>query len=233
MTVTIEAEGGVPRDVLHHALDELAARDRQLAAAIRRVGKPEPRHRRPGFQTLLRVIVGQQLSTKAAAAIWDRLVALSGTDDEAGLSADWVLAQDDAALRGAGLSRPKVRYARALATDLAEGRLDLAALGRLPTEEAIQHLTQVKGFGRWSAEVYLLFAHARADLFPADDLGIQAGLQLLRELPERPKPQAARAEVEHWAPWRGCGAIFLWHYYGRTTLEGRSEQPSKQRKQRA
>ncbi|MDJ0893961.1 MAG: DNA-3-methyladenine glycosylase 2 family protein [Alphaproteobacteria bacterium] len=233
MTVKVEAEGGVPRDVLHDALDELAARDRQLADAIGRVGKPEPRTQRPGFPTLLRVIVGQQLSTKAAASIWERVVALSGSDDVAALTADWVLAQDDAALRGAGLSRPKVRYARALASDLIAGRLDLAALGTLPEEEAIRHLTQVKGFGRWSAEVYLLFAHARADLFPADDLGVQAGLQMLRGLPERPKPKAARALVEHWAPWRGCGAIFLWHYYGRTTMEDRSEHRSEKRKQSA
>ncbi len=219
MTAGPEARGGVPRKVLHAALDDLAARDPDVAAALARVGKPDSRHRPPGFETLLRVIVGQQLSTKAAAAIWEKVVRLADPAGAAALTPELIADLDDDALRGAGLSRQKIRYARCLAEDVLSGRLDIAALDDLPEEEAIAHIVQVKGLGRWSAEVYLLFAHARADLFPADDLGVQAGLQRLKRLAERPKPQRARKLVEHWAPWRGCGAIFLWHFYGATTLE--------------
>jgi len=200
---------------LHRALAELALCDPDVARAIERVGLPAPRNRPPGFATLLRIITAQQLSTKAAAAIQARLDAAMGgkTTPEA------YLALDKTALRGCGLSARKVVYGRALAEALAAGRLDLAGLAEAPDEVVIEALTALPGFGRWSAEIYLLFALDRLDVLPADDLALQVGFQRLKRLDERPKAKAFRVATEGWAPWRGAGSILLWHFYGAATLD--------------
>ncbi len=200
---------------LNGMLDELGRRDAVLAAALARVGYPAPRVREPGFATLLRVIVAQQLSTKAAAAIWGRLEAAAGGE----VTPERFLALADAELRGCGFSAPKVAYGRGLAAAVASGELPLAGLAAMDEDVAVAALTRVKGFGRWSAEVYLLFALGRADVFPADDLALQAGYQRLVGLPERPKAAFLRELTEPWRPYRGAGAIFLWHYYGTATLD--------------
>jgi DNA-3-methyladenine glycosylase II len=200
---------------LDRALTELAAADADVARAIAQVGLPAPRARPPGFATLLRIITAQQLSTKAAAAIQGRLeVALAGRVEPAAY-----LALDDAALRACGLSARKVVYGRALAEALASGRLDLDSLAAAPDEAVIEALTALPGFGRWSAEIYLLFALDRLDVLPADDLALQIGFQRLKRLAARPKPKAFRAATESWAPWRGAGSILLWHFYGAATLD--------------
>ncbi len=200
---------------LHQALGELAACDPDVARAIERVGLPAPRARPPGFATLLRIITAQQLSTKAAAAIQARLDAAMGgsTAPEA------FLALDDATVRVCGLSARKVAYGRSLAEALASQRLDLEGLGSAPDEVVIEALTALPGFGRWSAEIYLLFALDRLDVLPADDLALQVGFQRLKWLDERPKAKALRAATEGWAPWRGAGSILLWHFYGAATLD--------------
>ena len=200
---------------LNGMLDELSRRDAVLAAALARVGYPAPRVREPGFATLLRVIVAQQLSTKAAAAIWGRLEAAAGGE----VTPERFLALADAELRGCGFSGPKVAYGRGLAAAVASGELPLAGLAAMDEDAAVAALTRVKGFGRWSAEVYLLFALCRPDVFPADDLALQAGCQRLAGLPERPKAVLLRELTEPWRPYRGAGAIFLWHYYGTATLD--------------
>lgn len=200
---------------LHEALAALAAADPDVAGAIARVGLPAPRSRPPGFATLLRIITAQQLSTKAAAAIQARLDAAMG--DRVAPAA--YLALDDATLRACGLSARKVVYGRALAEALASGRLDLEALATAPDEVVIEALTALPGFGRWSAEIYLLFALDRLDVLPADDLALQVGFQRLKRLAERPKAKALRAATESWAPWRGAGSILLWHFYGVATLD--------------
>lgn len=200
---------------LHRALGELAAGDADVARAIERVGLPAPRARPPGFATLLRIITAQQLSTKAAAAIQARLdTALGGRAEPLAY-----LALDDATLRACGLSARKVTYGRALAETLASGRLDLDGLAAAPDEVVIEALTALPGFGRWSAEIYLLFALDRLDVLPADDLALQVGFQRLKRLDERPKAKALRAATESWAPWRGAGSILLWHFYGTATLD--------------
>jgi DNA-3-methyladenine glycosylase II len=205
----------VARAALARALDALAGADADVARAIERVGYPAPRSRPPGFPTLLRIITAQQLSTRAAAAIHGRLEAAMG--DPASPAA--YLALDDACLRGCGLSARKVDYGRHLATAVADGRLDLDALATAPDEAVIAALTALPGFGRWSAEIYLLFALDRLDVLPADDLALQVGFQRLKGLPERPKAKAFRAMTEPWAPWRGAGSILLWHFYGAATLD--------------
>jgi DNA-3-methyladenine glycosylase II len=203
-------------------IDRLAQVDEDVARALGRVGYPAPRQREPGFATLLRIMVAQQLSTKSAAAIWARLEAACAP----AVTAERYLALDDEAFRAIGFSRQKMAYGRALAEAVATGALDLGALATLLEEDAIAAISALRGFGRWSAEIYLLFALGRADVFPADDLGLQVGMQRLKRLDARPNRKALDLLVEHWRPLRGCGAIFLWHYYGAATLDETRPAPA-------
>ncbi len=200
---------GLTADQLREGLDALAAIEPAFASAVARVGYPEPRIRGRGYATLLRTIVGQQVSVHAANAVWGRLEALLGdADDPAAL----VRATDEE-LRGAGLSRQKSGYARSLADEVTSGRLDLENLPA-DDEEAIAALTRVKGIGRWSAEIYLLFAEGRGDIWPAGDLAVQIEVGRLLGHAERPGEKLTRALAEAWRPHRGAAAIFAWHHYG-------------------
>lgn len=198
---------GISSDGLKESLDALAARDPAIAQALARAGYPEPRISEPGYITLLRAIVGQQVSVKAAASMWSKLQAAVGED----VAPEAVLAASDEALRGAGLSRQKSSYARSLAEEVVSGRLDFA---RLPEddEEAIAHLVAVKGIGRWTAEVYLLFAEGRRDIWPAGDLAVQIEVGRIMGLEDRPTEKKVRALAEAWRPHRGALAIFAWHH---------------------
>lgn len=197
------------------ALEALAGRDPEVARALERLGPPEPRVRPPGFATLLRIVVAQQLSTRAAAAIWARLEqALDGA-----VAPEALLALPEARLRAAGLSARKLVYARELALAVRDGRLPVEALPALPDEKVVARIVEQKGFGRWSAEIYLLFALGRVDAFPADDLALQAGFQRLKGLDRRPDGRRLRELVAPWAPWRGAGALLLWRVYGAATLD--------------
>jgi len=196
---------------LEQAISHVAERDAHVRAALGVVGLPEPRIRPAGFAALLRIMVAQQLSVKAAATIHARLEALMGEATPRNL-----LAQDDDALRAAGLSRRKVAYARALAEACAAGQLDFAAIGQLDDDDAISVISSVKGFGRWSAEIYLMFCEGRPDIWPAADLGLQAGLHRLKALAARPTAKDTIPLVEPWRPHRSAMALFLWHYYART-----------------
>jgi DNA-3-methyladenine glycosylase II len=201
---------------LRAGLERLAALDPDLGRALARLGCPGPRQRRPGFATLMQIMTAQQLSTRSAAAIWARLEAACA----GAVSPERFLALDDVALRAIGFSARKADYGRGLAHAVGEGVLDLEALATAPEEQAIAAIAALHGFGRWSAEIYLLFALGRADAFPADDLALQIGMQRLRGLEARPKAAALRELAEPWRPLRGCGAIFLWHLYGAATLDG-------------
>jgi DNA-3-methyladenine glycosylase II len=200
---------------LCQGIDRLAEVDQDVARALARVGYPAPRQREPGFATLLRIMVAQQLSTKSAAAIWGRLEAAC----ESAVTAERFLELEETAFRTVGFSRQKMAYGRALAEAVAGGALDLETLAAAPEDDAIAAISALRGFGRWSAEIYLLFALGRADIFPADDLGLQVGMQRLKRLEARPSRKAMDALAEAWRPLRGCGAIFLWHYYGNATLD--------------
>jgi DNA-3-methyladenine glycosylase II len=198
---------------LRHALDQLAARDARLAAVIEQTGLPASRMREPGYETLLRTIVGQQVSVAAAAAVWNRLEAMLGT----GCPPDALMARDADALRGCGLSRQKQGYARSLAELVITGALDLDNLPH-DDEEAIARLVLVKGIGRWSAEIYLLFAEGRPDIWPAGDLAVQVAVGRIAGLDERPTEKAVRAIAEDWRPWRGAAAILAWHQYNSAAM---------------
>ena len=198
---------GISAEDLKKSLDVLGSREPRIAAALAAVGYPEPRISERGFVTLLRAIVGQQVSIKAAASIWAKLEsATGGADDPAK-----VAAASDETLRGAGLSGQKASYARSLAAEVMSGRLDF---DRLPPddEEAIATLVAVKGIGRWTAEIYLLFAEGRGDIWPAGDLAVQIEIGRILGLPERPTEKVIRALAEPWRPHRGAAAVFAWHH---------------------
>jgi DNA-3-methyladenine glycosylase II len=204
---------GLTAEKLRADLDALAAREPRLAAEIARIGYPTPRIRERGFKTLLRTIVGQQVSVAAAASMWRKLEAELGPD----FTPACLLARDFDTLRACGLSRQKQAYARSLCELLEAGELDFDALPA-DDEEAIALLTRIKGIGRWSAEIYLLFAQGRPDIWPAGDLAVQEGVRRLLGLPERPAEKATRQLAEDWSPRRTSMAIFTWHYYTNPAL---------------
>ena len=194
------------------AFSELAKLDPQVAAIPEAAGPLPWRRREAGFAGLLRSLCGQMISNQAATAIWGRLAALPGALTPAGL-----LALDDEALRQAGLSRPKLSHARALAEAFAKGQLSSEGLAALPDEAAIAAIAAIPGFGPWTAEVHLLFGHDRPDVFPSGDLALAASLAALRGLPERPKPRQLAALAMVWAPWRSMAARLLWHHWRHVT----------------
>jgi DNA-3-methyladenine glycosylase II len=204
---------GLDEAAIREGLDRVAAVEPAFARALVRVGYPAPRLRATGYRTLLRTIVGQQVSVAAAASVWARLEALLGPE----MPPERLLAAEFDALRGCGLSRQKQGYARSLCELVASRALDLE---RLPAsdDEAIAELIRIKGIGRWSAEIYLLFAEGRADIWPAGDLAVQAGLAKILGLDERPSEKATRELADAWRPHRGAVAILTWHCYNNPAL---------------
>jgi len=196
---------------LHASLDELATREKAFAGVLKTHGKPEPRHSEPGVETLLRTIVGQQVSVAAARSMWNKLVAKLGQP----IDLKKLLDSSDEELREAGLSRQKAGYARSLAGLVLSGELDLAHLPE-DDEEAIAHLIKIKGIGRWSAEIYLLFAEGRGDVWPAGDLAVQIQIGKLLGLEGKPTEKQLRELAEAWRPHRGAAAVLAWHSYNST-----------------
>ena len=181
----------------------LAAREPRFAQAIARTGPLPLRLRADGFGALLSAIVSQQVSTASADAIWRRL-------EEAGLtSAEAVAATGEEDLRACGLSRPKQRYARGLAS----AGLDYPALRQAPDEEVIARLIEVPGIGRWTAEIYAMFSLGRADVFAPGDLALQEAARMLFGLDARPSECDLRTMAEAWSPWRAVAARILWAYF--------------------
>jgi len=194
-------------------VEELASREKAFAQVIERHGVPEPRSSEPGAHTLLRTIVGQQVSVAAARSMWAKLEAAFGSPPDL----HRLLTASDDEMRGAGMSRQKSGYIRSLAQLVTSGELDL---GELPEddEEAIALLTRIKGIGRWSAEIYLLFAEGRADVFPAGDLAVMIELGKLMGLAEKPSEKQLRELAEQWRPYRGAAAVLAWHSYNSSVL---------------
>ena len=189
-------------------LKALTRADPDFRRVLRRAGALPWRTREPGFPGLLGAIVGQQISIAAASAIWGRLCALHGCLDPAQF-----LRLDDEALRTAGLSRPKIVHARAVAQAFGDGVLATAALAAMDDETAVATISSVRGLGVWSAEIYLLFALQRQDVFPAGDLALQAAAADLKGLPARPTAKALRQMAEAWKPNRAMAARLLWHWW--------------------
>ena len=179
-----------------------------FAAILERAGAPRFRRRRNGFETLLHIILEQQVSIDAAAAMFRRLNTLCRP-----LSPESFLALDDATLRSCGFSRQKAGYGRSLATAAASGAFDFARLAASDDDEALAALVGLKGIGRWSAEIYLIFALGRADVWPAADLGLQLGVAAELGLGERPAEAPLREIGERWRPWRSVAACLFWQSY--------------------
>ena len=193
LTAEVVAEGAV----------WLAQREPRFAFALSATGPLPLRSRGDGFYALLSAIVSQQLSVASAAAIWNRLHSADMTE------ADTIMRADDTVLRAAGLSRQKIRYARALA----ESGIDFARLRQCEDAEVVAVLTQILGIGIWTAEIYAMFSLSRPDIFVPGDLALQEAARSLFALPERPKERALRQMAEAWSPWRSVAARLLWAYY--------------------
>ncbi|MBK6802434.1 DNA-3-methyladenine glycosylase 2 family protein [Novosphingobium sp.] len=204
---------GLSAQQIKVGLDAVAAREPGIARALERAGYPEPRIRPTGYATMMRTIVGQQVSVAAAASMWRKFEDYLGPD----LPVERVLEADFDTLRACGLSRQKQGYMRSLCELVVSGGIDFDALPE-GDEEAIEVLTRIKGIGRWSAEIYLLFAEGRPDIWPAGDLAVQAGLAKLLGLEERPSEKRTRELAEDWRPHRGAAAIFTWHCYNNPAL---------------
>lgn len=204
---------GLTAAQLRHGIDKVAAIEPAFVTALARVGYPEPRIRPRGYITLLRTIVGQQVSVAAASSMWNKLEAELGPD----FTPACLLKRDFDTLRACGLSRQKQGYARSLCELVDGGALDFENLPA-DDEEAIAELTRIKGIGRWSAEIYLLFAEGRPDIWPAGDLAVQAGIGRILGHEERPSEKATRALAEGWRPHRGAIAILTWHCYNNPAL---------------
>ena len=189
-------------------IQQLSIQDKDIKDAIAKLGMPEARARSRGFETFLSTIIGQQLSTKAAQSIMARVLDLMDQP-----TPEQFIKIPAQTLRDAGLSFRKIEYTQGLATAVLDGSFDIDGLENLSDDDAIKAITSLRGLGRWSAEIYLMFSLGRMDIFPADDLGILVGLQLLKGLDNRPTPKQAREMTEHWAPHRSIGALCLWHYY--------------------
>jgi DNA-3-methyladenine glycosylase II len=198
---------------INAAVDELARREKAFAAVLERHGRPEPRVSDPGATTLLRTIVGQQVSVAAARSMWAKLESAYGSPPDL----NKILNASDDELRLAGLSRQKAGYARSLAKLVLSGELDLDDLPE-DDEDAIALLTRIKGIGRWSAEIYLLFAEGRTDVWPAGDLAVQVEIGKLLGLAGKPTEKQLRELAEAWRPHRGAVAVLAWHSYNSEVL---------------
>lgn len=186
----------------------LVRRDPVLAALIRKHGACglAAAQRSDHFSALVRAITGQQLSTKAAATIYARLVALM----PAGVTPEALAALTDEQMRAAGMSRQKIAYFRDLAHKVLNGALPLDAVDALTDDEVIAALTQVKGIGRWSAEMFLIFRLHRPDVLPVDDLGIVTAIKNVYRLRKRPTADKMRRIGESWRPYRSVASWYLW-----------------------
>jgi len=204
----VRTSHSIRRDV-----EALASREPAFAKVVETHGVPEPRNSERGTQTLLRTIVGQQVSVAAARSMWAKLEAAFGSPPDL----HKLLAASDEDLRAAGMSRQKSGYIRSLAALVISGELDLENLPA-DDEEAIALLTKIKGIGRWSAEIYLLFAEGRGDVFPAGDLAVLIEIGRLMGLPEKPSEKQLRELAEAWRPYRGAAAVLAWHSYNSTVL---------------
>jgi len=195
------------------ALDEIAKTDKDIRGALKTVGYPvERRSGGPSYEHLLRIIVGQQLSVKAAATIYGRVkVAMGEVVPENFLNKSYE------ELRGFGLSRQKIDYGQCLSKAVLNG-FNPKDLLKKSDDEVLETITELRGFGRWSAEMFLMFSLGRPDIWPADDLAIQEGVRKIKGLKARPKQKEMDKIGEQWRPHRGSVAIFIWHYYANAPL---------------
>ena len=205
------ARPGVPwldEGALAAAVDELATRDADLRRVVERHGPPPLWPREPGFETLVRIILEQQVTLESGRAAYERLARAAGAVEPARLAE-----VGEERFRDAGLTRQKARYLVALATAVTDGTLDLGLLETRPDDDARAALIAVPGIGPWTADVYLLMALRRPDVWPGGDIALAAAAQFVKRLAARPDPAELRVIAEAWRPWRAAAARLLWHSY--------------------
>jgi len=190
------------------ALDKLATIDADVAAALSRFGPPPDRSLPASFETLARSIIGQQISRAAASAIWTRM------RDQDQSSAPIIASKQPDDLMPFGLSRRKAEYLIGIADEIQSGRLDLASLAEISGEDVQKRLVEIRGIGAWTADNFRLFALGDMDAWPANDVALQEGMKRLKSLDERPNGKMLEKLGEAWRPYRGAGALMLWHIYG-------------------
>ncbi len=200
---------------LKRACNNAIKLDPGLQIIIDDCGYPEPRKRTPDFATLLQVIISQQLSTRAAAAIGDKV------SRECRHTVTWrkVLNRSDQTLRDCGLSARKVEYAKGLAEMFQSKQLVMTELQSMDTEAVVERLMQIRGFGRWSGEIFAMFALGHKDIYPADDLALQVAIQRYLNLNEKPTGKQTMGIATRWSPYRSAVSLMMWKFYGATTLE--------------
>jgi len=190
------------------AMAALVAQDPRLAAVLEKAGMPALRRRDAGFEGLCRIVCGQQLSTASAAAIWARVTAAFDPFDH-----DSLRRSRSDRLARLGLSRPKIKTLKAVSAAIADGAIDLDAVGRMEADQAHAALTALHGIGPWTADIYLLFCLGNADAWPAGDLALQEAARIAFNLRQRPDAKRMVKLAEPWRPWRGVAAHLFWAYY--------------------
>ena len=194
--------------ILQQGVDALIKQEPSFARIIERYGLPPFWQRDPGFPTLLRIILEQQVSLASANAVYKKLLALGEP-----LTPQSFLTLTDGELKQVGFSRQKIRYGRSLADAIQHKNLNLSTLDTLSDQVVREQLMALKGIGIWTANIYLLMALKRPDIWPQGDLALQVAIQQLLELPQRPTANEARAMSTVWQPWRSVAARLLWHFY--------------------
>ena len=189
-------------------IEELVKRDRDLAKIVDRLGHPPQWQREPGFSTLIRIILEQQVSLGSAKATFERL-----NDAVSELTPASFLSLDDVELKAVGFSRQKTRYGRELAQAIVNSQLDLNSLEQLDNEEIRNNLTQIKGIGDWTVDMYLMMALQRQDVFPSKDLAVAVAVKEIKNLPSRPQKAELESIAELWQPYRAIATKILWHHY--------------------
>ncbi len=196
------------QDYFQVGIEELVQRDRDLAQIVEGLGHPPQWQRKPGFPTLIRIILEQQVSLASAKATFERLI-----DVVQVLTPKSFLSLDDAELKTLGFSRQKTRYGRELALAIIEDRLDVESLAQLPDDRVRQKLTSIKGIGDWTVDMYLMMALQRQDIFPSKDLAVAVAVKEIKNLPTRPKKEELESIAELWKPHRAIATQILWHHY--------------------
>ena len=191
------------------ALHHLSRLDDDIANALAQYGPPPDRTMPQGFTTLIRTIIGQQISRHAATSVWQKMIA-------AGLEHPQAIHQAGVeTLKSNGLSKQKAEYIHGIAEAVTLGDLDFASLATMPGEEVSATLTKLRGVGDWTADNYRLFALLDMDAWPYNDLALQEGMKILKSLDHRPNAKTMQDMADHWRPWRGAGALMLWHIYAK------------------
>lgn len=215
--VLLRMKKRLSRNTLLQGVQYLAAKDEDLAKIASRYGPPPLWEREQGFHTLIHIILEQQVSLASAKAAYKRLEEAANP-----LTPGRFLRLTDEELKEIGFSRQKTRYGRELSKAIIEGSLDIPGLDKLKDEEAREQLMKVTGIGSWTADIYLLMALGRPDIWPSGDLALEVAVQQIKGRTMRPRAEELKKMSERWQPWRAVAARLLWHYY---LSEGKKSAP--------